>query len=68
VNADVTEFDPNRGWGYKSISGPFASAARFNLEPVNGGTRVTISEEGKVGEFFKLAEPVMAARNWSKEG
>jgi uncharacterized membrane protein len=61
VTSEVTEFEPNRAWAYKSISGPFASTARYSLEPVNGGTRVTISAEGDVGGFFKLAEPVMAA-------
>jgi len=60
VNAQVTEFEANRGWGYQSLSGPFASSARFVLEPVNGGTKVTISEEADVSGFFKLAEPVIA--------
>lgn len=61
VTSEVTEFEPNRVWAYKTISGPFASAARYSLEPVNGGTQVTTSAEGEVGGFFKLAEPVMAA-------
>jgi uncharacterized protein YndB with AHSA1/START domain len=61
VTSEVTEFEPNRAWAYKTISGPFASAARYSLEPLNGGTRVTISAEGDVSGFFKLAEPVMAA-------
>lgn len=61
VTSEVTEFEPNRAWAYKSISGPIASAARYGLEPVDGGTRVTISAEGEMSGFFKLAEPVMAA-------
>jgi uncharacterized membrane protein len=61
VNSEVTEFEPNRKWAYKTISGPFASAALYTLEPVDGGTKVTMIVEGEVGGFFKLAEPVMAA-------
>lgn len=60
VNAKVTEFEVNRGWGYQSVSGPFVSSARFALESANGGTRVTVSEEADVSGFFKLAEPVIA--------
>ncbi len=61
VNSEVTEFEPHRAWAYKSISGPIASTARYSLEPADNGTRMTISVEGEVGGFFKLAEPVMAA-------
>lgn len=61
VTSEVTEFEPNQAWAYKSISGPFASAARYSVEPADGGTRVTVSAEGEIGGFFKLAEPVLAA-------
>lgn len=61
VTSEVTEFEPNRAWAYKSISGPFASAARYSVEPADGGTRVTASAGGEMSGLFKLAEPVMAA-------
>ena len=56
----VTEFEPNRKWAYKTTSGPFASAGSYSVEPVEGGTKLTLSGEAEVGGFFKLAEPVMA--------
>jgi uncharacterized protein YndB with AHSA1/START domain len=58
--AEVTEFEPNRKWGYKVISGSFPGTALTTLEPVAGGTRMTIRSEAEMGGFFKLAEPVMA--------
>ena len=60
ANAVVTEFEPNRKWAYKTTSGPFASAGSYSVEPVEGGTKLTLSGEAEVGGFFKLAEPVMA--------
>lgn len=61
VTSEVTEFEPNRAWAYRTLSGPFANAAAYRLEPADGGARVTISAEGEMNGFFKLAEPVVAA-------
>jgi len=60
-NCEVTEFEPGRKFAYKIVSGPFPGTASTTLEPAGGGTRVTISSEGEMGGFFKLAEPVVAA-------
>jgi uncharacterized protein YndB with AHSA1/START domain len=59
-NCEVTEFDPNRKWSYRIVSGPLPGTASTMLESVDGGTKVTLSSEGEMGGFFKLAEPVVA--------
>lgn len=59
TNAELTEFEPNRKWAYKSTSRP-ASAGSYTLKPVAGGTKLTLSGETEIGGFFKLVEPMMA--------
>lgn len=59
-NCEVTEWEPGRRFSYKIVSGPFPGSASTALKPDGGGTRVTISSEGEMGGFFKLAEPVVA--------
>jgi uncharacterized protein YndB with AHSA1/START domain len=59
-NCEVTEFEPGRKFGYRIVSGPFPGTALTTLTSANGGTQVIISEEGEIGGFFKLAEPVVA--------
>ena len=59
-NCEVAEFEPGRKFGYRIVSGPFPGTALTTLTPIESGTQVTISSEGEMNGFFKLAEPVMA--------
>ena len=57
---EITEYEPNRGYSCKSISGPFPWRGAYTFEPVKGGTRVTMTGEfQRIGSVFKLAEPLI---------
>ena len=55
---EVTEYEPNRKFTFKSTSGPVESKDEYTFESVAGGTKVTRVAEAKMGGFFRLAEPV----------
>lgn len=59
-NHEVTEYEPNRKYSFKTTSGPVPMEAESTFESVAGGTRVTILAEAEPGGFFKLAEPIFA--------
>lgn len=59
-NAEVTEFEPNRKWAYRSTSGSNASSGSYTLEPVADGTRVTVTGDGDVGRVGRLFGPLIA--------
>jgi len=57
--SEVTEFEPNRKYSWKSKSGPFPIKASTTFEQIEGGTRVNTTAEADPGGFFKLAEPLI---------
>jgi uncharacterized membrane protein len=57
---EVTEFEPKRRSAIKGISGPVPLSGGYRLEPLDDGTRFTVSGELDAHGLFKLAEPVFA--------
>ena len=57
---EITEYEPNSRYADKTTSGPVPINSRISLDPVDGGTKVTIQGELDAGGFFKLAEPLVA--------
>jgi len=57
---EVTEFEPKRRSAIKGISGPVPLSGGYLLEPVEEGTRFSVSGELDAHGLFKLAEPVFA--------
>ena len=57
---EVTEYEPNTTSAIKGVSGPIPLSGRYRLEPLDAGTRLTVSGELDAHGFFKLAEPVFA--------
>jgi carbon monoxide dehydrogenase subunit G len=55
----VTEYEPNRAFAFAVSSGPMTSRARFSVEPVGAGTRLTASGEAKVTGLSKLLAPLL---------
>jgi uncharacterized protein YndB with AHSA1/START domain len=55
---EVVEYEPNRKFAIKSISGPVNSQDNYTFESVAGGTKVTRVAEAEMVGFFKLAEPL----------
>jgi uncharacterized protein YndB with AHSA1/START domain len=57
---EVTEYEPDRRFGLKVLTGPVPFSVHHRLEARNGGTTLTFTGEGEPGGFFKLAEPIVA--------
>jgi uncharacterized membrane protein len=57
---ELTEYEPKTRSAVKMVSGPVPLSGRYLLEPVDGGTRFTVTGELDAHGFFKLAEPVFA--------
>jgi uncharacterized protein YndB with AHSA1/START domain len=57
---EVTEYEPNRRFCLKTLSGPVLFSVEHTFEATTGGTRITFVGEGNPGGFFKLAEPMVA--------
>lgn len=47
---EVTEFNPNNRYGFKSLSGPMASRTLYTFEIIKGSTRVNHSVQISLGE------------------
>ncbi len=56
---EFTEYEPNRRYATKSISGPFPRESSVTFERVEGGTRVAATLVAEPGGFFKLTEPLL---------
>lgn len=61
---EITEYKINKRNCIRTVSGPIPTTGCRIVEPAEGGTRFTQITKGEVGDFFKLAEPlvVRAAR------
>lgn len=60
---EVIEYEPNRRWGYKSLSGPYDLVMHYHFESVDNGARLTMDVEGDTKGFFgffKFVEPLVA--------
>jgi uncharacterized membrane protein len=56
----VTEHEPRRRSAIKVTGGPVPGTGSYEFEPVDGGTRFTMTMETEAHGFFKLAEPVFS--------
>jgi hypothetical protein len=56
---EVTEYQPNKKYGFKSLSGPFHSQTSYAFEIANGSTKITISTQANVVNFFQVDEGVL---------
>src|SRR5687768_16029096 len=50
---EVTEFEPNKRYGFKSLSGPMDSHTLFTFEVTKGSTKINISTRVSPGDLFK---------------
>lgn len=56
---EVTEFEQDRLFGGRVLSGPVPWEFLYSFEETNGSTRVDFHMEGEPGGFFKVAEPLV---------
>jgi hypothetical protein len=56
----VTEHEPTTRSAVRITRGPIAGVGSYDLEPVDGATRLTLTLEAEARGLLKLAEPVLA--------
>jgi hypothetical protein len=56
---EVTEYETDRKYGFKSLSGLLHSKTFYTLESVGDGTRIQISIEARTPIFFELNEATL---------
>ena len=53
---EVTEYEPNEKYGFKSLSGPLQSYTSYTFENANGSTKVKISTQANIVNFLQENE------------
>ena len=53
---EVTEFEPNKRYGFKSRSGPMDSYTLYTFEMTKGSTKINVSTQVSSGDLFKPGE------------
>ena len=56
---EVTEYEPNRKYGFKSLSGPLRSNTSYTFEVDKGVTRIDISTQVNAINFFQVNQGVL---------
>jgi Polyketide cyclase / dehydrase and lipid transport len=56
---EVTEYEPNRKYGFKSLSGPLHSQTLYTFELAGGATKVNISTQASAINIFQSDEGVL---------
>jgi hypothetical protein len=59
TEGEITAFEPNQGWSFKSTSGPILLEGGVAVESADDGTKVTLGGEMKLGSLLKLVEPIL---------
>jgi hypothetical protein len=56
---EVTEFEPNSKYGFKSLSGPLQSFTSYALDIVRGSTEVKLSMQANIVNWMDSNESVL---------
>src|SRR5512138_342911 len=56
---EVTEYEANRKYGFKSLSGPLQSQTSYTFEIASGSTKITVSTQANVVNFFQVGEGLL---------
>lgn len=56
---EVTEYEPNRKYGFKSLSGPLHSQTSYTFESTGNSTKLSISTQAHAVNSFKINERLM---------
>jgi hypothetical protein len=60
MTLELTEFEPTRKSSLEAVTGGIPLSGSYLLEPLDAGTRLTVTGEMEPHRLFKLAEPVFA--------
>jgi uncharacterized protein YndB with AHSA1/START domain len=56
---EVTEYEPNQKWSFRSIEAPVPHEAHLVFESIGDGTRVSLNSLGKPTGLFRLLSPLI---------
>ena len=56
---EVTEYEPDRKFSLRTVSGPVPFTVEHTFAERDGGTAIHIVGQGEPGGFFKMAEPLV---------
>jgi hypothetical protein len=56
---EVTDFDPNKKYGFKSLTGPLQSFTTYTFTLASGYTQLNLVTEANVVNFIELNENVL---------
>ncbi len=56
---EVTEYEPNKKYGFKSLSGPLHSQTLYTFELAGGATKVNISTQASATNVFQSDEGLL---------
>jgi hypothetical protein len=62
----VTEFDPNKRYGFKSHSGPVDSHTLYTFEMMDGGTKIILSTATNPRDLFTM-NPSIVEKKFKKQ-
>ena len=60
MTLELTEFEPKRKSSLKAVAGGIPLSGSYLLEPLDAGTKLTVTGQLEAHRLFKLAEPVFA--------
>lgn len=55
---EITDYEANKRYGFKSLSGPLESQTLYTFETKRGSTNVGVSTQVKVSEKFEVGEKI----------
>jgi uncharacterized membrane protein len=55
---EITEYETNKRYGFKSVSGPLESRTLYTFEIASGSTRIDISTQVQPMEAFEVPEKI----------
>lgn len=56
---EVTEYEPNKKYGFKSTSGPLNSQTSYSFEIADDSTKITVSTQANMINFFQVGEVIL---------
>jgi hypothetical protein len=56
---EVTEYELNKKYGFKSLSGPLQSQTSYAFEIIEGSTKITVSTQANMVNSLQMAEGIL---------
>jgi uncharacterized membrane protein len=61
MTKEITEYEPTRMSAFKMVAGGAPMSGTYQLEPVDGATKLTATGYVEARGFFKMAEPLFTS-------